>query len=122
MVIVAIEIIVAFGYLRNGALDHYLLHPLVALATTLPFLLLARALGWKVREELIICYGFVNFARFPDYLFVAGMDHQEWMNVFLLHLAFDDIIRPALLFLGAQVAVLGVAYGLLKRPAEFSRR
>ena len=64
--------------------------------------------------ELLISYFFLNFARFPDYLFEAGIEHQTWMNVFLLHLAFDEIIGWALVFLTVQVLVLGVAYVLMK--------
>ncbi|TMF04074.1 MAG: hypothetical protein E6I38_13215 [Chloroflexi bacterium] len=112
--VIAIEVVIVFGYVGHGAIDHYALHPMIAMASALPLFLLVRTLGFRLREELLISYFFLNFARFPDYLFEAGIEHQTWMNVFLLHLAFDEIIGWALVFLTVQVLVLGVAYVLMK--------
>jgi hypothetical protein len=109
-----IEVVIVLGYLDREAIDHYALHPMIALASALPLLVLARTLGIGVREELLICYLFLNFARFPDYLFEAGIEHETWMNVFLLHPAFDEIIGWALAFLTIQVLVLAVAYIVAK--------
>lgn len=76
-----------------------------------------RVYGFPVREEIFVSYAFMNFARFPDYLFQAGIEHEEWMNVFLLHVAFDEIIGYAMPFLGALVALLLLAYVGLKIDA-----
>jgi hypothetical protein len=56
--------------------------------------------------------------RIPDYVFEAGVEHEEWMNVFLLHIAFDEIIGWALAFLSMQVPLLAGAYVLLKIREE----
>jgi len=101
---------VVFGYLDREAIDHYALHPTIALAGSLPVFVALRTLGVAVREELLVSYLFLNYARIPDYLFEAGIEHEEWMNVFLFHVAFDEIIGSALIFLTLQVLVLGVAY------------
>jgi len=101
---------VVFGYLDREAIDHYALHPMIALAGSLPVFVALRTLGVAVREELLVSYLFLNYARIPDYLFEAGIEHEEWMNVFLFHVAFDEIIGSALIFLTLQVLVLGVAY------------
>ncbi|HYU54120.1 MAG TPA: hypothetical protein VEK37_14305 [Gemmatimonadaceae bacterium] len=113
-VICGIELVILFGYLDRQAIDHYALHPMIALASALPLLVALRSFGIAVREELLISYLFLNYARVPDYLFEAGIEHHEWMNVFLFHVAFDEIIGWALIFLTLQTLVLGVAYVVMK--------
>lgn len=75
--VIAIEVVIVFGYVGHGAIDHYALHPMIAMASALPLFLLVRTLGFRLREELLISYFFLNFARFPDYLFEAGIEHQN---------------------------------------------
>ena len=106
------------AYAGNRALDHYLLHPLIGLAAALSILIALRAAGIRVREEILICYAFASFARVPDFIYEAGPKHSAWMDVFLLHISFDDIIHPAMVFLALQVAVLAFAYVRLKAGDE----
>ena len=122
-VIAVVKVVVSLAYLERAAPDHYLLHPLIALNSALPVLLVLRVYGVSTREEIIVSYAFLHFARFPDYLFEAGIDHEEWMNVFLLHVAFDEIISYAVPFLGVIVSLLLAAYvGLKLRTARESPR
>jgi hypothetical protein len=50
------------------------------------------------------------WAQMPDLLYIQGYYHRDWMDVFLFHIALDEIIALSLPTLAVLWAVLMVAY------------
>src|SRR5439155_12446389 len=52
--VIALEVVIVFGYVGHGAIDHYALHPMIAMASALPLFLLVRTLGFRLRAADIL--------------------------------------------------------------------
>ena len=112
-----IEAPVIVGYARDGNVGEYLLHPLMGLSVALVALIVLQLWSGRAREEILVCLAFVTFARLPDYFEIGGIDEAWWMDVFLLHMSFDDLVHspyPAIALLAGIVLLSAWAYARLK--------
>ena len=111
------EVALFVSYDAHDARFHWATHLLVALSFS-AVLLLARLLltgSPGLRFLLPTVLGLHLFAMTPDLLFRGGIPHQQWMNVFLGHLAVHDLpggdrswLAIALALSGMYVATLTV--------------
>ena len=46
----------------------------------------------------------------PDFIYAAGPAHQDWMDLFLFHVALDEILPVAVTFEALLCGVLLVGY------------
>jgi hypothetical protein len=60
------------------------------------------------------------WAQMPDLLYIQGYYHRDWMDVFLFHIALDEIIALALPALAALWVLLMLCY-VRFRVRELSR-
>jgi pimeloyl-ACP methyl ester carboxylesterase len=87
-VLVAAEIVLFASYQGEEAGFHWATHFLVGLTAAALVNLVGLALrGAPLRGQLLSVLGLHLFAMFPDLLFREGVPHDEWMDVFLLHIS-----------------------------------
>jgi len=97
--------------LSFGATRHFFLHTLTGWDVALIGLLAATYFGrpqsrWDGLALLVLAL----WAQMPDLLYIQGYYHGDWMDVFLFHIALDEIIALSLPTLAILWAVLMVAY------------
>ena len=54
--------------------------------------------------------GLALYAMAPDFVYFGGLEHRDWMDVFLFHVALDEILPLALPVLAANWVLLLLAY------------
>ena len=82
---------------RFGAARHFFLHTLTGWDVGLIGLLAATYVGlphsyWDGLALLVLAL----WAQMPDLLYIQGYYHRDWMDVFLFHVALDEIIALSL--------------------------
>lgn len=86
-----LELLLAVGYIRQGAAYHDLVHLFSGGAAALTFstvvLLLRRRPAHPGQLALLVVVTGHLLAAVPDLLFALGEPHRPWMNVFVAHLA-----------------------------------
>jgi hypothetical protein len=104
--------------LRFGATNHFFLHTLTGWDIALIGLLAATYFGrrWSRWDGLALLM-LALWAQMPDVLYIQGYYHRDWMDVFLFHIALDEIITLALPALAALWAVLMVCYARFRLGA-----
>lgn len=105
-----------------GGARHVLLHTLVGWDVALIGLLLASYYGQPAAAwDGLALLALATWANMPDLLLIQGTYHHDWMDLFLFHIALDEIITlalPALLML--WLGLLG-CYLRYRRPADVVR-
>lgn len=85
--VVVLEVLLYASYRSHDARFHWLTHFLVGASTAL---VLMAAWTWFRRRPATIPLVWVVaahlFAMVPDFLFQAGVAHEWWMDLFLLHI------------------------------------
>lgn len=111
----------ALSYWRYGGVPHFLLHTLVGWDVGLLILLTARLRDWSQRRwEGFLPVALALWAMGPDFIYVLGPYHRDWMDVFLFHVALDEILPYAVVVeAGLGVVLIGsyLAYGLPSAPS-----
>ena len=54
--------------------------------------------------------GLALWALTPDFIYIAGPFHRDWMNVFLFHIALDEILPVAVTVLALLWVALLIGY------------
>jgi len=95
------------GYLRFGGTPHFFVHALMGWDTALLVLLTGTYYGrpWS-RWDGFLPLGLSLYALTPDFIYVAGPAHRDWMDLFLFHVALDEILPLSVPALAALWAVL----------------
>jgi peroxiredoxin Q/BCP len=107
----ALLVPVGLLYLHFGGTPHFFLHSLAGWDLGLILLLAAGSRGWpRSRWEGVLALALALYAMGPDFIYMAGPAHRDWMDVFLFHVALDEILPYALGALAALWVVLLVAY------------
>lgn len=82
------EVLLFWAYLGHGSSFHWFTHFYAGASAAL---LLMAGLGWfrrrPPRRPLLWILAAHLFASLPDLLFAAGIAHQRWMDIFLLHIS-----------------------------------
>ncbi len=114
-------------YRYFGGVPHFLLHTLMGWDVGLLLLLAATLVGWHIR----VWEGFIPtllafWAMTPDFIYVTGPYHRDWMDLFLFHVSLDEILPYAVAIEAVVWLVLLSSYiyfraGLLATPARSSR-
>jgi hypothetical protein len=96
---------------RYGGARHFFLHTFVGWNMGLLGLLTASYLGkpWS-RWDGVTLLALALWAQMPDFIYITGVYHVDWMDIFWFHIALDEIILIAMPALGALLAVLLVCY------------
>lgn len=91
---------------------HFFLHTLVGWDVALILLLAASYVGrpWS-RWDGLLPLGLALYALTPDFIYTAGPFHRDWMDVFLFHVALDEILPVALVVLALLWVLLLAGYG-----------
>ena len=95
-----------------GATQHFFLHTLTGWDVALIGLLVASYFGrpWSRWDGLALLV-LALWAQMPDLLYIQGYYHRDWMDVFLFHIALDEIIALSLPALAVLWPMLMVCYG-----------
>lgn len=102
-----------------GALQHFLLHTLTGWDVALLGLLIGSYAGRATaRWDGLAPLALALWANMPDLLYIQGTYHRDWMDLFLFHVALDEILPLALPVLALLWLVLAASYALLK-PVSF---
>ena len=97
--------------LRFGAERHFFLHTLTGWDVALIGLLAATYFGRpQSRWDGLALLALALWAQMPDLLYIQGYYHRDWMDVFLFHIALDEIIVLSLPALAVLWALLTVCY------------
>lgn len=90
---------------------HFFLHTLVGWDVALTLLLAASYGGqpWS-RWDGLLLLGLALYALTPDFLYTAGPFHRDWMDLFLFHIALDEILPVALAVLTPLWVLLVLGY------------
>jgi hypothetical protein len=80
-------------YERFEGAPHFFLHTLMGWDVALIALLTATYLGrsWSPRDGFLPP-GLSLYALSPDFVYLAGPAHRDWMDLFLFHVALDEIL------------------------------
>lgn len=98
-------------YAYFGGLPHFALHMLMGWDTGLLLLLAASLADIRRRSwEGVLPVLLALLAMTPDFIFVAGPYHRDWMDIFLFHVSLDEILPWAVVILLALWLVLLTAY------------
>ncbi len=114
-------------YWHFGGVPHFLLHTLMGWDVGLLLLLAATLLGWRIRAwEGFIPALLAFWAMTPDFIYVTGPYHRDWMDLFLFHVSLDEILPYAVAIEAIVWLILFSSYvyfraGLLTTPARSSR-
>lgn len=107
--------------LRFGAARHFFLHTLTGWDVALIGLLAATYFGHaRSRWDGLALLVLALWAQMPDLLYIQGYYHRDWMDVFLFHIALDEIIALSLPALAALWVLLMLCY-VRFRVRELSR-
>ncbi|HNP73728.1 MAG TPA: hypothetical protein PKK15_21620 [Kouleothrix sp.] len=101
-----------------GALQHFLLHTLTGWDVALLGLLIGSYFGRApARWDGLAPLALALWANMPDLLYIGGTYHRDWMDVFLFHIALDEILPLALPALALLWLVLAASYAILRPGA-----
>ncbi|MHB8573946.1 MAG: hypothetical protein ACYDCQ_01315 [Dehalococcoidia bacterium] len=105
-------------YQHFGGLPHFLLHTLMGWDVALLVLLAATLRGPRVRIweggiPVILAY----WAMMPDFIYVTGPYHRDWMDLFLFHVSLDEILPWAAATEAVVWLVLVTTYVRYRAPA-----
>lgn len=102
-------------YLRFEGAPHFVLHLLMGWDVALTLLLAATYAGpvWS-RWDGLPPLALALYALTPDFIYGAGPYHRDWMDVFLFHIALDEILPFAVPVLGLLWAVLLGGYARVR--------
>ena len=97
--------------IRYGGAQHFFLHTFVGWSLALLILLAASYFDrpWS-RWDGTLLLALALWAQTPDFLYIAGVYHVDWMDLFWFHIALDEIIAVAMPALGALVVILAACY------------
>ena len=108
-------------YQHFGGVPHFLLHTFMGWDVGLLILLAAHLAGWPQRRwEGFAPVLLALWAMGPDFIYVLGPYHRDWMDVFLFHVALDEILPYAVVVeagLGVVLTESYLASGLPSAPA-----
>src|SRR5439155_14148176 len=90
---------------------HFVLHSLTGWVVGLMLLLGASYFGrpWS-RWDGLLPLGLALWAMMPDFIYIAGPAHKDWMDVFLFHVSLDEILPAGVAVLAALGMVLLLGY------------
>jgi hypothetical protein len=96
---------------RFGATQHFLLHTLTGWDIGLIALLAATYFGrpWRPLDGFVLLAPAL-WAQLPDIIYITGIYHRDWMDIFLFHIALDEIIAISLPVLAVLWVVLMLSY------------
>jgi len=80
-------------------------------------------LSWS-RWDGVAPLALALYAMTPDFIYAAGPFHRDWMDVFLFHVALDEILPialPILVFLWVVLLVGYVCFRLSSEPRQAYR-
>ncbi|MHB8647885.1 MAG: hypothetical protein ACYDAR_19050 [Thermomicrobiales bacterium] len=98
-------------YRRADSTSHFFLHMLMGWDVAFLVLLSARYLGHPFhRFDGLIPIAFVVYAQMPDFIYLVGPFHRDWMDIFLFHVALDEILPLGLVVLVPLWAALFLSY------------
>lgn len=104
-------------YGRFEGVSHFLLHTLMGWDVGLLGLLAATYLGQpRSRWDGFAPLALALYAMTPDFVYAAGPAHRDWMDVFLFHVALDEILPYALPVLAILWVVLLFTYIRFRAP------
>jgi peroxiredoxin len=137
-------------YVRSGGTPHFFVHVFMGWDVALVLLLAATLYGtrprrgqarsrgprwsFRLRRDGLLPLALALYALFPDFIYTLGPAHRDWMDVFLFHIALDEILPVAVPALAALCVPLVLAYvrfrksppdpepGLAAGPAGAERR
>ena len=110
-------------YVRFKGTPHFVLHTLMGWDVALMVLLAAAYAGrpqlwWDGFVPLTLAL----YALMPDFIYIAGPFHRDWMDVFLFHIALDEILPFALPVLAIVWALLLGGYVRFRMVPGRARR
>lgn len=115
---ILVEIGLYLSYRDHDAGFHWFAHFYTGASTAL---LVMSLVAWRhqraVRLPLLWIVAAHVYAMFPDLLFVAGVPHQHWMDVFLGHITVHYIPGANLTLFAIFMASLAVYLGALSRSS-----
>lgn len=84
-------------YVQYDGTAHFFLHTLMGWNVGLILLLAltTRNLPWS-RWDGITPFLLALYALTPDFIYVSGPFHRDWMDIFLFHVSLDEILPIAL--------------------------
>lgn len=98
-------------YWQSGSVPHFFLHALMGWDVALILLLVTAYAGRpQGRFDGLVPMGLVLYAQIPDFIYLFGPYHHDWMDVFLFHISLDEILPLALAVLSPLWVILFVAY------------
>ncbi|MDP9379171.1 MAG: hypothetical protein M3Q29_03305 [Chloroflexota bacterium] len=98
-------------YAHFGGVPHFFLHTLMGWDVALLLLLTATCLGRpRTCWDGLLTLGLALYAMAPDFVYFSGPAHRDWMDVFLFHVALDEILPLALPVLAVNWVLLLLAY------------
>ncbi len=98
-------------YRRADSTAHFLLHMLMGWDVAFLALLSVCYLGKPFhRFDGLFAIAFVVYAQMPDFVYLIGPFHRDWMDVFLFHVALDEVLPLALAVLIPLWVVLFLSY------------
>jgi hypothetical protein len=98
-------------YVRFDGTPHFFLHTLMGWDVGLILLLLGAYYGQPPRWwDGLWPLGLALYALTPDFIYMVGPPHRDWMDVFLFHVALDEILPFAVLALAILWVVLLAGY------------
>ena len=106
-------------YVHYGGLPHFLLHTLVGVDAGLALLIVARLLRLPVsRWEGALPVALAFWAMGPDFIYVLGPYHRDWMDIFLFHVSLDEILPYAVAIETVIFFVLVPTYVVAATPSQ----
>lgn len=116
-----IEIVLLSRYVSAGDSTHFFLHLLVGVNVALLLFMAAHLFKRRLRHFILWAFGLHQYAMLPDYLYQAGYRHETWMNLFLGHVALDDLPYKIWVMLGFLVilAVMNMKNWLDSTPRGY---
>ena len=112
--VVAPSLLLAIGLIRYwqaGSAPHFFLHALVGWDIALVLLLITVYAGRpQGRFDGLVPIALVVYAQMPDFIYLLGPYHRDWMDVFLFHISLDEILPLALAVLSSLWVILFIAY------------
>jgi len=120
------SLLLVFGLIRYwqaGSVPHFFLHALMGWDVGLILLLVAAYAGQpQGRFDGLVPIGLVLYAQTPDFIYLIGPYHRDWMDVFLFHVSLDEVLPLALAVLSLLWVILFVAYVVATaRPGHRAR-